>query len=520
MLTRDFGNISDWECQRYQKDLDAVRNKEMSFRDFFTNLQNGVYSRPVSKNAQGQAFCEQIMFPEEDAAKVTDLTSFDTNASKLKAIRIRQVTGGGSFSSGTKAKFKLSIPLKATYVASLQNVSKPVTQMVGFPWRWETTTGADSVTPILGTITISTMTMYHPSPLRIENVQHDAILSLNDPSDPTADVIILIPLKASNNASDESVTFFSKIARHLPGVQSPDSVTGLYAETNIPTGNDWNIKQVFWLDEPGADNVAKVTDAFFTWTGAASFNRVELSRSATEIRYGWQPEGKQVRYFMLQTPVSISTTDLSSLTRSLPPTPSDEAIHKIPDPATSGNPKVFYKKATGPGAEASCGVVRERMANQGQGDILASLFTGGGAEDLLVDDKGVPLKDKDSCDPFKMNAKKLTATPSPFTPTKAAAFFFNFMVIIALAIGTWLGLYFVVNKDYDYSLQNFSADAGKVLGTLAKQTSGRVKDSAYSVSQSLPGLPGLTSAKATDLEGLASGNPALGKVASLFGKKV
>lgn len=491
MLTRDYGNISDIECQRYQIDLDAVKNKEMSFRDFFSNLQAGNYSRPVSKNSKGDSFCEQVMFPDADAALVTDLATFETNASKLKAVRIRQVTGGGSFSSGTKAKFKLSIPLKATYVAQLETANTPVVAMEGPPWRWETSAGTDTVTPILGTITIATMTMYHPSPLRIENVQHDAVLSLNDPSDPSADVVILIPLKSSN-LGEESVDFFGKLAKHLTTIQAPDSVTGLYPETNIPTGNDWNIKSVFWLGGPGADNVAKVTDAFYTWTGASSFNRVELSRSATEINYGWEKEGKQVRYFMLQTPVAISATDLSFLTRSLPPTPSVEAIHTIPDPALEGNPKVLYKKATGPGAEAGCGVVRERMANQGQGDIVASLFTGGDAQDLLVDEKGVPLSDKESCDPFKANAKKATAAPSMFTPTKAAAFFFNFMILIALAFGTWLGLFLVVRQNYDDSFRDFSTSAGKVLGTLALQTSGRIKESAYTVGNLAPGISTLT----------------------------
>jgi hypothetical protein len=349
----------------------------MSFRDFFTNLQDGLYSRPISKNDKGQAFCEQVLFSDEDAAKVNSLADFDANISKLKNIRIRQVTGGGSFSSGTKAKFRLSLPIKAKYVAQLQRSNPPVNRLKLWPVQWETVPGSETVTPIFEEITISMLTMYHPSPLRIENVQHDAVLSINDPSDPSAKTVILIPLKASNNAADESGDFFNKIAKHLTTISSPDSVTGLYPETDIPTGNDWNIKQVFWLDAPGADNISKVTDSFFTWMGAGSYNRVELSRSATEIRYGWQPDGAQIRYFMLQTPVSISTTDLSFLTRSLPPTPAEQAIHKIPDPATASNPKVLYKKATGPGASASCGVVRERMSNQGQGDILASLFTGG-----------------------------------------------------------------------------------------------------------------------------------------------
>jgi hypothetical protein len=497
-LMRDFGNISDVECQRYQKDLDAVRANELSFRDFFTNLQDGVYSRPVSERTDEfgvkREYCEQVMFGDEDAAKVNSLAEFNANIGKLKTVRIRQVTGGGSFSSGTKAKFKLSIPIKAKYVAQLNKSSPPVKRLVRNPWRWETTPGTDTMTPIFEEITISMLTMYHPSPLRIENVQHDAVLSINDPSDPSARTVILIPLKTSNTG-DESADFFNKLAKHLTTISAADSVTGLYPETDIPTGNDWNIKQIFWLDKPGADNISKVTDSFFTWMGAGSYNRVVLKGifdpPGGEIHYGWKPDGVQVRYFMLQTPVSISTTDLSFLTRSLPPTPAEEAIHKIPDPATSGNPKTLYKKATGPGASANCGVVRERMTNPGQGDILASLFTGGGMEDLLVGADGTPLIDKNSCNPFLDNAKKATAEPSLFTPTKAAAFFFNFMILIALAVGTWLGLFFVVNKNFDYSFMNFSKDAGKVVGTLALQTSGRVKDAAYSATQSLPSVPAL-----------------------------
>jgi hypothetical protein len=524
-LTRDFGNISDTECQRYETDLAAVRNKELSFRDFFNNLQAGRYSRPVSKNNKGQAFCEQLLFAEDDAAKVTDLASFESNKSKLKGIRIRQVTGGGSFSSGTKAKFKLSIPLKVTYVSQIEKVNKPLTRLKLWPPRWETVPGPERITPGFRNISISTMTMYHPSPLRIENVQHDAVLSLNDPSDPNADAIILIPLKASNT-NDESVDFFTKICRYLPTIMEPDSVTGLYSESNIPTGNDWSIKQVFWLGEAGSDNMSMITDAFFTWTGAGTYSRSEVWRTTTEIRYGWKPEGKQIRYFMLQNPVSISTSDLSFLTRSLPPTPATEAIHVIPDPATAGVPKVLYKQATGPGASAGCGVVRERMSNKGQGDMIASLFTGGGTEELLVDEKGSPLSDKDSCDPFKMNAKRATAAPSLFTPTRAASLFFNFMIVIAIAIGAWLAMFFVTNKDYDYSFKNFSDDAGKVLGTLALQTSGRMKENTFGLSRALPSLPGLPTAKGeipTEIPGLPkdlSGLPkGLSGLTSLLSKK-
>jgi hypothetical protein len=114
-------------------------------------------------------------------------------------------------------------------------------------------------------------------------------------------------------------------------------------------------------------------------------------------------------------------------------------------------------------------------------------------EDLLVGADGTPLIDTKSCDPFKTNLKNAIAEPSLFTPTKAAAMFFNFMIIIALAVGTWLGLYFVVNMDYDYGFRDFAGDTGKVLGKLALQTSGRVSDSAYAARQSLPSAPSLSS---------------------------
>lgn len=48
--------------------------------------------------------------------------------------------------------------------------------------------------------TIDTMAVYYPSPIRIENVQHDAVLSLGDPS-VGSDLVVLIPLAVSNTAN-------------------------------------------------------------------------------------------------------------------------------------------------------------------------------------------------------------------------------------------------------------------------------------------------------------------------------
>lgn len=50
------------------------------------------------------------------------------------------------------------------------------------------------------TTSADTMTVYYPSPLRIENVQHDAVLSIGDAA-LGSDLVILIPLAASNDTN-------------------------------------------------------------------------------------------------------------------------------------------------------------------------------------------------------------------------------------------------------------------------------------------------------------------------------
>lgn len=482
-LVRDYGDTTQLECGLFQKELDMVKAKEMSFQDFFSKLQSGVYNRPASKTPRGE-FCEQIMFSEEDAAKIKSIDDFDANVAKLKSIRIRKVTAGGSFSGGTKAKYLLSIPIKARFATDITN------GQVNYK-----------------DIKISSLTMYHPSPVRIENIQHDAILSLNDPSDAdvdtSIDTVILIPLKGSNLGS-ESESFFNKIVKHIITISKPDDTTGLFQRIDIPTGADWNIKQVFWLGDVQDDGFAKVTDSYFSWMGASSYERYLKNQSAmnfqlvggrfvfsaAQLDYGWRPIGKQVRYFMLGSPVNISLTDLSTLTRNMPPTPPDEAIHKIPDPTVRGNMRVLYKAAEGKAAQASCGVVRERMENPGEtvGNLLFSDST-----DFMT---GADGKKVDSCDPFAMNANE--SKYMGFTPARAIAFFFNFLIVVGVLLGAWIGMY-LVTLNYDNTYKQFAEDVGKVFGVWAKKSSQKVKDA-------LPTMPKIPSIPKTeglpDIEGL------------------
>lgn len=500
-LTRDYGDISVFECKQYQKDLDAVRAKEMSFQDFFTRLQSGGYSRPASKSERGE-FCEQVMFDDEDAAKIETIADFDANIGKIKTIRIRKVSTGGSFSSGTKATYQLSLPITVEYTQSRSFTAPAGTQMEPFPWKWVTRKEPGLVTIGVNKVKVSItkMKLYHPSPVRIENVQHDAVLSLeSEPRDINVSLqgafaggenisgtmgklseIILIPLKASNLGA-ESEKFFNKIVKHVVGISTPDSLTGLFQSTDIPTGNDWNIKSLFWLSQPGPNSsMSKVTDEYYTWTGFGGYKLVDSSTTLdilrNERRYKWVPDDSlQTRYFMLANPVGISTTDLSLLTRNLPPTPPDEAIHSIPDPSIQGNDKIFHKNAEEPALSGQCGGgTVERMTNP---ETLSDNIFSSGSTDFL--DQGTDGK---SCDPFMNNIND--AKSSGFTPIQAAQVFFNVMILFAVVIGSWLALFFVT-KDYDNKYRDFSKDVGVVVGTFMKRSSTNVGDTSFAAGQAL-----------------------------------
>lgn len=559
-LTRDIGNISVETADRFKKDSDNVKNGRLSVGDFIANLQNGKYfwgtgmadtvDDIVPGTVSGSYFAK-MKISDSDAAKVTTkddvekLTNTwfappgkDTDPTLIKGT-VSKVTLRGGFSSETKAKFKLSIPIKIKYVSYIKNYPKWEQYWDGFPLRpiWREVARE---TPVEKELTISMFTLYHPSPLRIENVQHDAVLSLNDPSDKDSvsnneSAVILIPLKASNNV-DESVDFFSKVARYLPTITAPGP-GGTYANTNIPTGKDWSVKKVFHLEktEEGQQEpqFSKVIDGYYTWTGTQEYSYTENRIGNTIIR-GWKPSGTAVKYFMIDEPISISTSDLSYLTRSLPPTPPSEAINIIPEKT-----EIKYKAATGSAVCAdkeSFTTLREGMENQSTGAMLGSLFTGGTADDLLVDSKGIPIADKDTCDPFKNNLKSAMKQPSFFTPAKFFAMFFNVLVLVAIAFGTWLAMYLIANKDFDGKYLELSETAGKVVGKLALQANGKIREAsqrfaslkslasgevpeaanlAASVDEKLPDLKAL--APGGKIPGIPSG---LGSLASGFLKKV
>jgi hypothetical protein len=519
---------------QYGIDVKRVEAGEMSFRDFFDNLQNERYWVPSTFARDGSfGFCSQVKFPDEVAASITSLETMKANESKREVLRVRQV--GSGFSGGTKAKFTLSIPVTFEYTLRVTQASPPVKQwrtlniMGKTIWLPVFVPGPVQMVPVTKKVEVKTITLFHPCPIRLNNIQYDAVMTFNDPAD-RPEAVIMVPLQGTNlNGVEER--FLNKIVKFLTTIGTPDPVTGLYQQSDVSVGNDWNLKNVFILDEPQATTdgttttsappLSPVLDGLYSWEGANAYerflelvngtsattpaNKALLDRisqgqtptSPTTLTYGWRPAAGQItKYILLAEPVGISQTDLGILLRNLPPTPVDEAIHVIPT-----TQPISYKGPTGRALNTACGAPKEHMTNPGDilssafatnptEDMLSAVFASGSATDLLADTQtGV---NDESCDPFARNASLVSKAPV-FTPMSIVAFLIQFLILVSIVFGIWVAMY-LVTKDYDYSYQSFSEQAGKVIGVFAKQASGSASAAAYSVKQALPSFTRRSSA--------------------------
>lgn len=441
-LKREQGAFTSVQCQSFTRDMDRVANKTLSATDMLAKLQNGGYARPTTESG-GQQYCEEVIISEEDAAAVREDPSL--LASKVKGGRIRKVSGA-SFSEETKAKFIPSIPFKMFFEA----------KKAAFDSR-----GKIVYQPVSNSFDVTQMTVYHPAPIRIDSVQSDAILSLNDPTDPQAKFIVLIPLRATNSGNPSN-TFFNKIAPHLFSIKEPRPDTGDYDEITIPTGADWALDKLFTLTGDAGSSTVK--NGFFTWTGVAEYERynkgVTFDGNAFITTFGWrQKEGiNSPQYIMLDTPLDINSEDFLALTQSLPTTPVFEAIHPVP-----GKTNLIYHKSAEPPApdtmsgKASCGL----------GNLCEGFTTGVLREGF----EGCPGA---RCDPFLQNAAKASDPTAAFTPSWMLAILFSMMTVIAMLVGAYFALR-LISEDYDFTIQNFAQQIGQVLAVWAKGVVTKVK---------------------------------------------
>ena len=404
-LSREFGEVTDLQCKRYKDDKKRVTDKKMSFQDFLGNVKAGKYLRNLDNG-----YCEQITMTEEDAKKFKNIGEFDEN--KLQSVRIQKVSSGG-FSSDTKIKLTPSIPFKLTFKGQ--------------------------------EIDVKTMSVYHPCPLRIEGVQPDAVFSLNDPSfDDKSEYIILIPLTAKNTA-DPSIALFDKILPQINALMVPEA-TGQYMTRNVATGANWSLASIFTPSTRNGDSF-EVKNGYYEWKGMPTLERVKSETAGywygtTTISYSWKESGKpSPRYIMLDTPVAISSSSLSSITQTLPVTPSTDAVHAVlynSDPLRRG---IVHKQ--GP-PNPAC--PRENFADM----------------------NGVK---EDFCDDWTAWAQDTKTTG--YTTQQIFTLIFNVLVFVAMAVGAYLA-FAAILRLYDIELKNVSAGLGKITAVVFKSLKQKV----------------------------------------------
>jgi hypothetical protein len=415
-LSREFGEVTDVQCKRFTTDWKRVNEKQMSFQDFLGNLQAGRYLRNLNNG-----YCEQVILSPEELQKVKKPEQFDMN--RLESVRIQKLSSGG-FSSDTKAKLTPSIPFKLSFMGQ--------------------------------EITVKTMSVYHPCPLRIEGIQPDAVFSLNDPSfDDGSGYIILVPLIAKNTA-DPSIEFFDRVLPQINAVTAPEA-TGQYMTRNIATGTNWSLTKVFSAVDTAGGSF-EVKNGYYEWKGMPALERVREDGNNT-ITYSWKESGKpSPRYIMLDTPVAISSSSLSSITQSLPVTPSSDAIHAV---LYSSNPLqrgIVHKQ--GP-PNPSC--MRESFADMN------------GVKEEFCDD---------------WTAWAQNSEPKGYTTQQIFGLIFNVLVFIAMGVGAYIALSAVL-REYHDGLSNVSTGLGKITAMVFKslrQKAGEMKGMTSMMQNPLAGL--------------------------------
>jgi hypothetical protein len=191
-------------------------------------------------------------------------------------------------------------------------------------------------------ITVTKMALYRPSPIRVENIQADAVLSLNDYSDPTATAVILLPISAAISYGTPG-EFVGRIAENVNAFAVNES-TGQYTPLNVPVGNDWSLTRVLEVADKTASQVA---GGFFKWE-TAEYERFAKVNTPSLIHYGWRPKGASVTTILMKDPIAVSyvtSTYLSMLpyapsSESAPP-PSANYVYKGPICTTCKGPPKF-----------------------------------------------------------------------------------------------------------------------------------------------------------------------------------
>jgi hypothetical protein len=572
-LARFVGPISEEECDQYKKDYDLVLGKQLSLFEFASRLHQGFYS---TREGVEPGYCQELGLSDQRLQDIATGSSWDTSWAIRK--QIRPVSAHGSFSANSKATIELGAPFElvlsgraARYGTSEGFTNPPVRERflpliiyyaiansasararkaeeaneaelrrqairraerddaissltyadAPFTTSIPSQEGAGEAYNILQKpVKVTRLSLYYPSPIRLNGIQHDAVLALNDPSYSKEEdsVVILIPLKASTTGDEPSAAFLRQVARYIPAVRDIDPMTGLYPTVTVQTGSTWNISSLFNLDvpsnipgEPEVDPNTRfaVNNGYYIWKGYTEFESITQERTMQNfpeqsiIWQGWKPKSPDLApvYVMLDAPVAIDSTDLITLTRSLPPTPPEKAIHVIPK-----NEKWIYHKRGNP-PPAGMGNVPGDEVSACSTNLCAAPET----EDYVNYNSAVDLdraktqfdilqkslegdysttkfaKDLENCpgakcDIFLQNLKRLEL------PDSRVVFRVIYSVLFILAL--FVGIYFAVaaaSRGYDTKITSIGEIFGKLAGIAAR----RWQESFSSSASTAPAGPGL-----------------------------
>jgi hypothetical protein len=398
-----------------------VKANQKAFEEVKKDLSTGIYYEDLNNG-----YCRQIYYDAADLQSVRGPE--DLPVDRARYMKIRKMSDSGSYSSVTKLFIKPSIPFEIEFNGRKHK--------------------------------ITVMTLMHPSPIRVENVQHDAMLTLGDPGEGNNDgLVVLIPLQGSLTAGD-SGQFIGKIARYMTGILQPDPATGDYQSIDIPTGNDWALSKMF-KGSPGEDGKTVVTQpGYYVWSGTPPLELRQVRRDNVpdSFWYKWwyityylrQPDNayfewlpkytNPVRYVMLSQAAPVSSFDLQTI-RMLPVTPTTEAVAPILKWTLS------YRRAGSPGPN---GEWVSSCPTPSVSGAITSLFSSRreGMENPI-----------DTCDPF-------ASIPAKPDSTEA---FIQVVIGIFTAIAVGLAIYLAVLFFTKTKWGRWVANQGTIAGNKVSQ---------------------------------------------------
>ena len=159
--------------------------------------------------------------------------------------------------------------------------------------------------------------VYRPSPIRIGNIQHDAVIQIGSFKDNS--LIILVPL-ISTNLMGSGSSFVGAFVNRISEVINPNlDASGNRLPTqfpDVPTGSDWTL-----------DKIVDDKAAFFTWS-TSQYEQYMISTGWCGTHMGWRPIPPGQRIIYMQDPVSISSAYMTQL-QTIPVTDPNMAIHGL-----------------------------------------------------------------------------------------------------------------------------------------------------------------------------------------------